>query len=92
MADGRTRIFEARYFGLIIGLVVFGLLALLSFQLSVIENIEENVFLDVYFNWKLTFTSETVQEVVTFKARIELFCLSWQAGHIWYYQDNPPVG
>ena len=40
MADGRTRIFEAKFFGLIIGLAVFGLLALLSFQLEVIDNIK----------------------------------------------------
>ena len=69
MAGKVNRLFEARHFGLVIGLVVFGLFCVLSFGLNIVRNIEENVFLDVYFNWKLTFTSETVQEGVTLKTR-----------------------
>jgi len=69
MAGRRTRFLEARYFGLLIGAVVFGIMFLLSFGTAVIRNVEENLFLDVYFNWKLTFKGQTVQEGVTLKTR-----------------------
>ncbi len=69
MAGKGARIFEARTFGLVIGAVVFGLMYLLTFGTATVRNIEENVFLDVFFNWKLTFKGQTVQEGVTLKTR-----------------------
>jgi adenylate cyclase len=66
---GSRRILEARYFGLFIGVFVFVLLSLLSFQLNVIRNVEENLFLDVYFNWKVTSAGRQVQEGATIKAQ-----------------------
>jgi adenylate cyclase len=64
---GRSKIFETRYFGFIIGLIVFAFFYWLSFGLNVIESMEQSFFLDVCFNWKLTFRGEKIQEGVTIK-------------------------
>jgi adenylate cyclase len=66
---GRTRVFEARNFGLILGAVVFALLFFLTFATAIVRNVEENVILDICFNWKLTFKAQAVQEGVTLKTR-----------------------
>ncbi len=64
---GRIKFFETKYFGFVIGLLVFALFFWLSFGLDVIKGIEQSFFLDVCFNWKLTFRGEKVQEGVTVK-------------------------
>ncbi len=64
---GRLKIFETRHFGFVIGLLVFAFFFWLSFGLNVIEGIEQSFFLDVCFNWKLTFRGEKTQEGVTVK-------------------------
>ena len=64
---GRLHIFETKHFGFVIGLLVFAFFYWLSFGLDVIENIEQSFFLDVCFNWKLTFRGEKIQEGVTVK-------------------------
>ncbi len=69
MAKGRIKLFETKYFGFIIGLGVFAFFYWLSFGLNIIDNIEQSFFLDVYFNWKLTFKSEKTQEGVTYKKK-----------------------
>ena len=66
---GFSRLFEARYFGFVIGLIVFGLFAWLSFALTVIDGVEQRYLLDTFFKWKLTFSSERIQEGVTFKVQ-----------------------
>ena len=64
---GRLHFFETKHFGFVIGLLVFAFFYWLSFGLDVIENIEQSFFLDVCFNWKLTFRGEKIQEGVTVK-------------------------
>lgn len=64
---GRLKILETKHFGFVIGLLVFAFFFWLSFGLNVIEGIEQSFFLDVCFNWKLTFRGEKTQEGVTVK-------------------------
>ena len=66
---GRLKFFETRYFGFIIGLLVFAVFYWLSFGIGLIDRVEQSLLLDMYFNWKLTYRGEKVQEGVTRKAQ-----------------------
>ena len=68
MAKKSSRFFETKYFGLIIGALVFALLLILSTQTVLISNLELNV-LDFNFRLK-NFTRRTrIQEGVTVEQR-----------------------
>ncbi len=68
MAKKSSRFFETKYFGLIIGVIVFAVLLVLSTQTVLISNLELNV-LDFNFRLK-NFTRRTrVQEGVTLEQR-----------------------
>jgi adenylate cyclase len=66
---GISKFIEVRYFGFIIGLIIFALFFWLSFGLSIIDNIEQTFLMDTFFKWKLPFLSEKIQEGVTYKAQ-----------------------
>jgi adenylate cyclase len=66
MAKRGSRIFEAKYFGLILGLLVFGLIFLVSEQTLLIDNLELKV-LDFNFRLKSTFRPQRIQEGVTIR-------------------------
>ena len=68
MAKSKTRIFETRYFALIIGIFVFGVLVLLN-VLTVIPARLETYILDSHFNLRESFRGRTVQEGVTVQQR-----------------------
>lgn len=61
----RAKILEAKYFGLIIGLVLIFLTIGLTHYTSIISNIETKI-LDVHFRLKNTFLNETIQEGVSY--------------------------
>jgi adenylate cyclase len=68
VAKKSSRFFETRYFGLLIGLVVFFLLLLISSQTVLISNLELNV-LDFNFRLKNITRRTRVQEGVTLEQR-----------------------
>lgn len=68
MAKKSSKFFETRYFGLVIGVVVFAVLLLLSTQTVLIRNLELNV-LDLNFRWKNVSRRTRIQEGVTLEQR-----------------------
>ena len=68
-SKGRLKLLETRNLGFIIGLAIFAIFMWLSFGVKLIDNIEQSFFLDIYFNWKLTFQGEKIQEGVTLKTK-----------------------
>ena len=64
MAKKAARILEARYFGLILGLVVFGLILLVTHGTLLIDKLEMKA-LDFNFRLKSTFRAQRIQEGVT---------------------------
>jgi adenylate cyclase len=52
---------------LIIGSLIFVIFYVLGFHTPIIDNIEEGFLLDTFFNFKLPWESERIQEGVTFK-------------------------
>ncbi len=60
----RAKIFETKYFGLIIGLFLFGLIVLVNEGTSIFENIEEKM-LDVHFGYKSFSRKSNLQEGVS---------------------------
>jgi adenylate cyclase len=61
----RAKILEAKYFGLLIGIVLIILTVGLTEYTSIINNLETKI-LDVHFRLKNTFLNETIQEGVSF--------------------------
>jgi adenylate cyclase len=59
-----ARFLETKYFGLLIGLAVFGLLSFLSFGTVIVQGIEQKV-LDFNFRFKNTITARLVQQGVS---------------------------
>ena len=64
MKQKRTKIFEVKYFGLIIGLLLFGAIVLVGNTTVVFDRLETQM-LDVHFRLKNVFRGETIQEGVT---------------------------
>lgn len=64
----RSKLFETRYFGLIIGAFVIALFLLLSSYTAVFDRLEMKM-LDVHFNFKNVIRKTTVQEGVTVTRR-----------------------
>lgn len=64
----RTKFFETRYFGLIIGALLVVLLILTAEYTDIINRIELKM-LDTHFNLKSSIRSERLQEGVTYKRR-----------------------
>lgn len=60
----RAKIFETKYFGLIIGLFLFGLIVLANEGTSIFDNIEEKM-LDVHFGYKSISQRSNLQEGVS---------------------------
>lgn len=60
------KIFETRYFGLIIGILVIGVFLLLTFFTAIPERLELKL-LTVHFRLKNVFQGETIQEGVVFQ-------------------------
>lgn len=65
---GRFKIFETKYFGIIIGLVIFSLMVLVNFKTVLISNLELKV-LDFNFRLKNVVRERRVQEGVTIEQR-----------------------
>ncbi len=64
----RSKILETKYFGFIIGLIIFAIFFLISYGTRIIDNIEQGFFLDIYFSYKQGFTSESaISEGVTYE-------------------------
>jgi adenylate cyclase len=61
---GTSKLFETRYFGLIIGVLVFLLLLLLSTGTVIVKSLEQKM-LDLNFRWKNSISSTRVQEGVS---------------------------
>ncbi len=59
-----ARFLETKYFGLVIGLAVFGLLCYLSYGTVIVQGIEQKV-LDFNFRFKNTITARLVQQGVS---------------------------
>jgi adenylate cyclase len=71
MAKGkRAKIFETRYFGFIIGLIIFALFGFLQYgmHLPLLETLELKM-LDIHFNFKNVFMKTTIQEGVSVEQR-----------------------
>ncbi len=64
----RKKIFEVKYFGLIIGVFVIGLILLISFTTEIINRLEVKI-IDTHFNLKNIFVQESIQEGVTIARR-----------------------
>ncbi len=64
----RLKIFETKYFGLIIGLILFLLFFFINETTSVFENIEEKM-LDVHFSFKNISQKKSIQEGVSQEVR-----------------------
>jgi adenylate cyclase len=64
MAHKRARLFETRYFGFVIAILIFGLFLLLRFGTTIPDRLELKM-LDVHFNLKNVFQAESSQEGVT---------------------------
>lgn len=64
MAHKRARLFETRYFGFVIAILIFGFFLLLRFGTTIPERLELKM-LDVHFNLKNVFQAESTQEGVT---------------------------
>jgi adenylate cyclase len=66
----RAKILETRYFGFIIGVLIFVLFAFLHFgvQLPMLETLELKM-LDIHYNFKNIFTGTTIQEGVSLERR-----------------------
>jgi adenylate cyclase len=61
----RIKILETKYFGFIIGLIVFIIFLWLSFGVKTVQNIEQDVVLDIYFKFKDFANPEKKWEGVT---------------------------
>ena len=68
MASSKTRLFETRYFALVIGILVAAVLVLLDL-FTVIPQHLETYILDRHFNLRETFRSHHIQEGVTVTAQ-----------------------
>ncbi|MFP4362406.1 MAG: CHASE2 domain-containing protein [Spirochaetia bacterium] len=64
----RAKIFETKYFGLIIGLFIVVLFTLFTHYTTIPANLELKV-LDLHFNLKMLFRSRSLQEGVTIQER-----------------------
>jgi len=64
MAKRKSTFFETKYFGLVIGALVFGILVLIGATSSLLDRVELRT-LDVHFSLKNAFQRQTVQEGVT---------------------------
>ncbi len=64
MAKKRSKIFEVKYFGFIIGLLIFGLVLLVDNTTVVFDRLEMKM-VDTHFRLKNVFRGETIQEGVT---------------------------
>jgi adenylate cyclase len=60
----RSRIFETKYFGPLIGLIIFGIILLLNESTTIFDNIEEKM-LDVHFGYKSISEKSSLQEGVS---------------------------
>ncbi len=63
----RSKILETKFFGLIIGFIIFGIFFFISYSTHIIDNIEQDFFLDIYFNYKHGFTSESLSGGTTYE-------------------------
>ncbi|MFP4483523.1 MAG: CHASE2 domain-containing protein [Spirochaetaceae bacterium] len=64
MARKRSKIFEVKYFGFVIGLLIFGLILLVDNTTVVFDRLDLKM-VDVHFQLKNVFRGETIQEGVT---------------------------
>ncbi len=64
-AKKRAKILEAKYFGLLIGVMIIFLTIGVTHYTSIIDNLETKI-LDVHFRLKNTFLNETIQEGVSY--------------------------
>jgi adenylate cyclase len=64
MAKKSSKIFEVKYFGFIIGLLIFGLVVLVGNATVVLDQLETKT-LDAHFRLKNVFRGETIQQGVT---------------------------
>ena len=70
MAGSRKRIniFETRYFGLLIGILVVAIIIFLSVSTGIFSTLEMKM-LDVYFNYKNVVKKTSIQEGVSLEER-----------------------
>ncbi len=63
-AKKRAKVFETKYFGLIIGILIVSIFVAIGYWTEVLKNLELRM-LDVHFNFKNVMPQESIQEGVT---------------------------